>query len=161
VPALASAGRIYGDVEDCCWSAKTSLARQGPAPVSVASEYQAADRGRKIGKLAKHVRAKNSMPSSVLSKTCSMPAEVAVARHAASLATTRPHRDGDAAPSSPRTARRWARPARFLLDGRVINACAPLWRVGQAEHRHGGKLRAACEGSPTIANSRMPSARAV
>jgi len=29
-----------------------------PAPVSVASEYQAADRGRKIGKLARHVKAK-------------------------------------------------------------------------------------------------------
>jgi len=29
-----------------------------PAPVSVASEYQAADRGRKIGKLSKHVKAK-------------------------------------------------------------------------------------------------------
>lgn len=29
-----------------------------PAPVSVAKEYQNADRGRKIGKLAKHVRKK-------------------------------------------------------------------------------------------------------
>lgn len=29
-----------------------------PAPVSVASEYMAADRGRKIGRLAKHVRKK-------------------------------------------------------------------------------------------------------
>jgi hypothetical protein len=27
-----------------------------PMPVDVASEYQAADKGRKIGKLAKHVR---------------------------------------------------------------------------------------------------------
>ena len=29
-----------------------------PAPVSVAKEYQAADKGRKIGNLAKHVRKK-------------------------------------------------------------------------------------------------------
>jgi len=29
-----------------------------PAPVSVAAEYQAADRGRKIGNLAKHVKKK-------------------------------------------------------------------------------------------------------
>ena len=29
-----------------------------PAPAAVASEYQAADKGRKIGKLAKHVRKK-------------------------------------------------------------------------------------------------------
>jgi hypothetical protein len=29
-----------------------------PAPVSVASDYQAADKGRKIGALAKHVRKK-------------------------------------------------------------------------------------------------------
>ena len=29
-----------------------------PAPVAVAAEYQNADRGRKIGKLAKHVRKK-------------------------------------------------------------------------------------------------------
>ena len=29
-----------------------------PAPVSVAKEYQEADRGRKIGKLARHVRKK-------------------------------------------------------------------------------------------------------
>ena len=29
-----------------------------PAPVGVASEYQAADKGRKIGALAKHVRKK-------------------------------------------------------------------------------------------------------
>jgi len=30
-----------------------------PAPVSVAKDYQAADKGRKIGKLAKHVRKKS------------------------------------------------------------------------------------------------------
>lgn len=29
-----------------------------PAPVKVAGEYQAADKGRKIGRLAKHVRKK-------------------------------------------------------------------------------------------------------
>jgi hypothetical protein len=29
-----------------------------PAPVAVASEYQAADKGRKIGKSARHVRKK-------------------------------------------------------------------------------------------------------
>ena len=29
-----------------------------PAPVSVATDYQNADRGRKIGKLARHVRKK-------------------------------------------------------------------------------------------------------
>lgn len=30
-----------------------------PAPSSVASEFMAADRGRRIGKLAKHVRSKS------------------------------------------------------------------------------------------------------
>jgi hypothetical protein len=29
-----------------------------PMPISVAKDYQAADRGRKIGKLAKHVKKK-------------------------------------------------------------------------------------------------------
>ena len=59
MPSISQAQHAYMAMSrTAAGRAKLRAHGKTPAPVSVASEFMAADRGRKIGKLAKHAKKK-------------------------------------------------------------------------------------------------------